>query len=407
MIAAIVAAAGVGERMGHKPQDLSAAGRQTHPGPHPGSLRADPEIQEVTLVVHPEELDYCQEKVISPYGFKKVLRLVPGGKERQDSVYNALKALQNEDDLEIVLVHDGVRPFVTPDQVQKVILAARSHGGAVLGVPAHDTLKTVNATGEIHHTLERKEIWQIQTPQAFQAALLWRAFTEAYSRNFYGTDESSLVEQLLKPVVVVAGSPLNLKITTPEDLALAEAILPLMRRGGGGVKIGLGYDAHRFAAGRPLVLGGVAIPYHLGLLGHSDADVLSHAIGDAFLGAVGAGDLGRHFPDHDPAFRGISSLVLLENIMDMVTQGLPAGERGCRGGGEAPRRAPRPLNDRENGAHPGPPPGGREHQGHHHRKDGLYRPGRRDRRLCRGIGKKRQGAPPPGVPQELREDTYP
>ncbi|MGP8050470.1 MAG: 2-C-methyl-D-erythritol 4-phosphate cytidylyltransferase, partial [Desulfobaccales bacterium] len=150
--------------------------------------------------------------------------------ERQDSVYNALKALQNEDDLEIILVHDGVRPFVTPDQVQKLILAARSHGGAVLGVPAHDTLKTVNATAEIQHTLERKDIWQIQTPQAFQAALLWRAFTEAYSRNFYGTDESSLVEQLLKQVVVVAGSPLNLKITTPEDLALAEAILPLMRK---------------------------------------------------------------------------------------------------------------------------------------------------------------------------------
>ncbi len=124
----------------------------------------------------------------------------------------------------------GCGPSSLPDQVQQVIQAARSHGGAVLGLPAHDTLKAVNATGEIHHTLERKDIWQIQTPQAFQAALLWRAFTEAYSRNFYGTDESSLVEQLQQPVVVVAGSPLNLKITTPEDLALAEAILPLMRK---------------------------------------------------------------------------------------------------------------------------------------------------------------------------------
>ena len=321
MIAAIVAAAGVGERMGHKvPKPYLLLGGKPILAHTLGVFEQIREIREVTLVVHPDELDYCQEKVISPSGFKKVLRLVPGGKERQDSVYNALKALQNEEDLEIVLVHDGVRPFVTPDQVQKVIQAARSHGGAVLGLPAHDTLKTVNAAGDIHHTLERKDIWQIQTPQAFQAALLWRAFTEAYSRNFYGTDESSLVEQLLQPVVVVAGSPLNLKITTPEDLALAEAILHLMRRGGGGVKIGLGYDAHRFTEGRPLVLGGVAIHYHLGLLGHSDADVLSHAIGDAFLGAVGAGDLGRHFPDHDPAFKDISSLELLQKIMEIVRQ---------------------------------------------------------------------------------------
>lgn len=231
MIAAIVAAAGVGERMGNKvPKPYLLLAGKPILAHTLGVFEQVQEIREVTLVVHPDELDYCQEKVISPYGFKKILRLVPGGKERQDSVYNALKALQNEDDLEIVLVHDGVRPFVTPDQVQKVIQAARSHGGAVLGLPAHDTLKAVNSTGEIHHTLERKDIWQIQTPQAFHAVLLWRAFTEAYSRNFYGTDESSLVEHLLQQVVVVAGSPLNLKITTPDDLALAEAILLLMRR---------------------------------------------------------------------------------------------------------------------------------------------------------------------------------
>ncbi len=148
MIAAIIAAAGVGERMGHqipKPY-LQLAGKPILA--HTLEIFEDvPEIREVTVVVHPEELDYCQEKVIAPYGLKKVLRLVPGGKERQDSVYNALKALQNEDDLEIVLVHDGVRPFVTPDQVRQVIQAARRHGGAVLGLPAQDTLKRVNPQG--------------------------------------------------------------------------------------------------------------------------------------------------------------------------------------------------------------------------------------------------------------------
>jgi 2-C-methyl-D-erythritol 4-phosphate cytidylyltransferase len=231
MIAAIIAAAGLGIRMGNstpKPY-LLLAGKPilAHTLAVFEKIK---EVQEVTLVVHPEELDYCQDKVISPYGFKKVLRLVPGGKERQDSVYNALKALKNEDDLEIVLVHDGVRPFITDDQVRRVILAARSHGGAVLGLPAQDTLKTVTAEGEVRQTLERRDIWQIQTPQAFQAPLLRRAFVEAYSRNFYGTDEASLVEQLNHPVAVIPGSPLNLKITTPDDLDLAEAILLLMRR---------------------------------------------------------------------------------------------------------------------------------------------------------------------------------
>ena len=133
MIAAIVAAAGLGVRMGNHPKPYLLLAGKPILAHTLGVFEKINEIQEVTLVVHPEELDYCQEKVISPYGFKKVLRLVPGGKERQDSVYNALKALKNEDELEIVLVHDGVRPFFTAEQVRRVIQAARSHGAAVLG----------------------------------------------------------------------------------------------------------------------------------------------------------------------------------------------------------------------------------------------------------------------------------
>ena len=132
--------------------------------------------------------------------------------------------------MEIVLVHDGVRPFVTPEMVRQVIDAARRHGGAVLGLPAQDTLKKVDTEGLVCRTLDRNDIWQIQTPQAFQAPLLWRAFTEAYSRDFYGTDEAALLEELHQTVAVVAGSPFNLKITTPEDLELAEAIMSLRRR---------------------------------------------------------------------------------------------------------------------------------------------------------------------------------
>lgn len=230
MIAAIVAAAGMGLRMGHKtPKPYLLLAGKPILARTLEIFEGIREIQEVTLVVHPEELDYCQEKVISPFGFKKVLRLVPGGKERQDSVYHGLKALQNEDNLELVLAHDGVRPFVTPPQVRRLLEEARRHGAAVLGIPAQDTLKKVSPEGLVRQTLERQDIWQIQTPQAFQAPLLWRAFVEAYSRNFYGTDEASLVEELNHQVVVVPGSILNIKITTPEDLQLAEVIFPLFR----------------------------------------------------------------------------------------------------------------------------------------------------------------------------------
>jgi 2-C-methyl-D-erythritol 4-phosphate cytidylyltransferase len=229
-VAAIIPAAGTGLRMQHKTPKpyLMLAGRPILAHTLE-SFEATPEVQEVTLVVHPNDLDRCQEQVIAPFAFKKVLRLVPGGKERQDSVYNALKVLQKEEDLDIILVHDGVRPFVTGDHIRRVIQAARKHGGAILGWPAQDTLKKISPKGEVLKTLDRVNVWQIQTPQAFQVQLLWRAFLEAYSRNFYGTDEASLMEELHQTVVVVKGSPLNFKITTREDLQIAEAILAVKR----------------------------------------------------------------------------------------------------------------------------------------------------------------------------------
>ncbi len=230
-VAAIIPAAGLGVRMKTgtpKPYLL------LHDKPllaH--TLRAfeiSPEVSQVAVVVHPEDLDHCQTQVIDPFQFKKVLRLIPGGKERQDSVYQGLKVLRQKEDLEIVLVHDGVRPFISPDHIRQVIQAARRSGAAVLGLPATDTLKRLNPKREVVETINRQEIWHIQTPQAFHPDLLWRAFVSAYSRNFYGTDEAMLVEQLPHPVVVIPGSPFNLKITTPEDLRLAEALLLLLEK---------------------------------------------------------------------------------------------------------------------------------------------------------------------------------
>jgi 2-C-methyl-D-erythritol 4-phosphate cytidylyltransferase len=231
-VAAIIPAAGLGIRMGHdipKPY-LRLAGKPILAHTL-GVFEAAPEIREITVVVHPDEMEHCQAKVLAPYGFKKVLRLVPGGKERQDSVYNALKVLHADERLEIIVVHDGVRPLVRPGDISRVVQAAERHGASILGWPAQDTLKRVNARGEVVETLDRRQIWQIQTPQAFRAPLLWRAFVEAYGRGFYGTDEAALVEVLPHPVQVVPGSPFNLKITRPEDLRLAEALLA--QAGGG------------------------------------------------------------------------------------------------------------------------------------------------------------------------------
>lgn len=242
-VAAIIPAAGLGRRMQHNTPKtyLSLAGKPILV--HTLEVfEIVSEVHEVVVVVHPDDLDFCQEEIIATSRFKKVLRLVPGGKERQDSVYNALKVLRKEEDeIEIILVHDGVRPFVTPEQVRRVVAAARRWGGAILGIPCQDTLKRVNAKGEVVATMDRKDFWQVQTPQAFQAPLLYRAYQEAMSRGFYATDDAALVEALGQAVMVVPGSPLNLKITTPDDLKLAEALFspptrrkPALGKKGGG-----------------------------------------------------------------------------------------------------------------------------------------------------------------------------
>lgn len=230
-VAAIIAAAGVGRRMGQevpKPY-LNLAGKPILA--HTLAVfEGHPEIHEIAVVVHPLALEYCQEKVIDPYGFRKVLRLVPGGKERQDSVYHALKVLRQQEELEIILVHDGVRPFIDAHNIRQVIQVARTTGAAILARPAQDTVKRVNQDGQIIATLPRGEMWLAQTPQAFQTRLLWKAFVEAYAEGFYGTDEASLVEHLEAPVTVIPGPLDNIKITTPEDLRLAEMLLKRRKR---------------------------------------------------------------------------------------------------------------------------------------------------------------------------------
>src|SRR5581483_2024051 len=182
-------------------------------------------------------------------------------------------------------------------------------------LPARDTVKCVTSVEApfVRETLPREAIYLAQTPQAFRRAVLAEALAVAAE----ATDEAMLAEQAGHRVRIVDGERSNIKITTPEDLAAAEALARAAQEPAAAActgRAGIGYDLHRLVEGRPLVLGGVAIPFEKGLLGHSDADVVCHAIADAVLGAAGAGDIGRHFPDSEPKWKGASSLALLEQV---------------------------------------------------------------------------------------------
>lgn len=242
-------------------------------------------------------------------------RVVAGGVERQYSVNNALK--QVEEGLDLIMVHDGARPFVDRESVLKSIELAGQFGAAVVAVPVKDTIKVADGEGRIRQTLDRSSLWQVQTPQTFRRELLLSAYKKAAEADFLATDDAALVEWAGGEVHLVRGSYFNFKVTTPEDLLLAEAVaagrsVHRMQR------VGFGYDVHQFVMGRPLILGGISVPYERGLEGHSDADVLLHAIADALLGAAGMGDIGRHFPDNDPRYKGISSLILLQEVRDKL-----------------------------------------------------------------------------------------
>lgn len=233
--------------------------------------------------------------------------VVPGGSARQDSVWNALQYLQKqgfeEDDL--VLVQDGVRPFTEDQTIQDVLLRAEKAGAAIAALPAVSTIRHIT-----EGTLDRSKLYSVQTPQGFQFGLLIRAFEAAAKDHFSGTDEAGLVERIGVLPEIAEGTPSNIKITTPEDL----------QKMSGEIRIGTGFDVHRLVEDRKLILGGVEIPYEKGLLGHSDADVLVHALMDAMLGAAALGDIGKLFPDNDPAYAGADSMKLLARVCEVLKE---------------------------------------------------------------------------------------
>jgi 2-C-methyl-D-erythritol 4-phosphate cytidylyltransferase / 2-C-methyl-D-erythritol 2,4-cyclodiphosphate synthase len=273
-------------------------------------------IDEIILVVPEHDIEFVREEFVKKQNLSKVTKIVTGGAERQDSVRSGLAAVNDQAD--IVLVHDAVRPFVTEKMINEVVIAARKDQVASIGVKAKDTIKETKDDGRVVKTLPRHNLWLTQTPQAFQFAVLQKAYDAAGRDNYYGTDDASLVERIGIKVKMIAGSYGNIKITTSEDLVIAKALLKSKSGGERQTRIGYGYDSHRFVAGRKLILGGVEIPFEKGLQGHSDADALIHAICDALLGAAGAGDIGRHFPDTDPQYKDISSMLLLGRVRDIV-----------------------------------------------------------------------------------------
>ncbi len=274
-------------------------------------------MEAIDCVVVVAPADYFQatldllHQYLNPQKLQKMLFAI-GGATRQDSVFAGLCTLPAE--ISLVVVHDAARPLIDHGTIVRCLQGAEQYGAVIAAVPVKDTLKQVADSGRIEKTIDRTSLWQAQTPQAAKRELLEQAFALATRQQFIGTDEASLLEAAGIPIRIVEGSERNLKITRPEDLEVATALLE-----GNTMKIGHGFDAHKLVAGRKLVLGGVTIDFELGLEGHSDADVVAHALIDALLGALGAGDIGRHFPDSDPQYQGIDSLLLLEQVQKLAT----------------------------------------------------------------------------------------
>ncbi len=237
------------------------------------------------------------------------VRVCEGGASRTDSVRAALALVPDE--CEFVLVHDGARPVICNDMVQRVLDGALDSGACVPGLIPSDTVKTVDEQGRVSRTLQREELRLIQTPQGFRKSLLLDAYAwlDSHDQSSLFTDDASLVEAFGVRVTVVDGDPGNKKVTLPRDIASLGLTPP---------RVGHGYDVHRLVKGRDLALGGISVPYDKGLLGHSDGDVALHALADAILGAASLGDIGRMFPDTDDRWKGANSGNLLEIVRDTV-----------------------------------------------------------------------------------------
>lgn len=322
-VTAIIVAAGASRRMGFDKLSYRLPDGRTVLQTSCDALAAHPAVRQLVLVAGGNRA--ACEAIAADCA--KPCTVVSGGQTRADSVRNGLGAAREE----LVAIHDAARPFVSQEVITAALQAAVCTGAAAPAVPVKDTIKVADAQGRVQVTPDRATLYAVQTPQCFSRRLYLQALEQVTGdKASQVTDDCSLFELAGLPVALTAGSYDNYKITTKEDLQKEKTM-----------RIGHGYDVHRLVEGRKLILGGVEIPYEKGLLGHSDADVLLHAVMDAVLGAAALGDIGKHFPDTDPAYKGADSMALTRAVADMIR------EKGYRVGNidatilcQAPKLAP-------------------------------------------------------------------
>ncbi len=318
-VAAIVVAAGRGERLAAPAKVLIPLAGRPMLAWSLAALERAGTIGSIIIVAGDHTRD-AVARLVRDEGFQRVQAIVAGGERRQDSVAAGLAALPEA--TEIVVIHDGARPLADPALFDRAAQAAAEHGAAIAAIPVADTLKRVQ-NGQITATVDRRSLWAAQTPQAFRLETLHRAIAVSAGEDV--TDEAFLCESAGFPVHVVPSSMENLKVTHAADIPVADSLLHARHGMTRYVvpRVGFGVDVHSFQDKkdphkRRLMLGGVDVPHEVGLIGHSDADVLLHAISDALLGAAALGDIGTYFPPTDEQFRNADSLELLREVVRLV-----------------------------------------------------------------------------------------
>ena len=313
---AIIVAAGRGARAGAggPKQYRGLAGRAVIAHTAEAFL-AHPAIDAVRVIIHRDDDVEYESAMDALLSHEKLLPPVHGGAERQDSVRLGLESLEDRAPA-FALIHDAARPFIDAATISRVIEALDEHDGAIAALPVHDTIKRA-AGDKIDATVPRDALWRAQTPQGFRYDKILDAHRAAAGKVF--TDDAAVAEAAGLGVALVAGSPDNMKITQAEDFGMAEIILG-RKKTQMEYRTGHGFDVHAFEDGDAVVICGVEIPHEKKLKGHSDADVGMHALTDAILGALAAGDIGDHFPPSDPQWKGAPSRVFLEKARDLVAE---------------------------------------------------------------------------------------
>jgi 2-C-methyl-D-erythritol 4-phosphate cytidylyltransferase/2-C-methyl-D-erythritol 2,4-cyclodiphosphate synthase len=307
---ALIVAAGRGSRFGGSlPKQYLGLGGTTVLRHAAATFATHRRIAGVLVVIRPEDRKLFDQALSG----LSVLPPVPGGAERQDSVRLGLEALAAHKP-DRVLIHDGARPFPDAAVIDRVIDGLDRASAAIPALPLGDTIKRV-ADGQVLETIDRAQLWRAQTPQGFHFGEILAAHRQMAGRML--TDDAAVAEAAGIAPLIVAGSEENLKVTTAEDLATAERLLAARQAD---VRVGQGFDVHPFGPGDHVMVCGVAIPHEVAPVGHSDADVGLHALTDAVLGAIGAGDIGMHFPPSDPRWRGASSDRFLAYAATLVRQ---------------------------------------------------------------------------------------